>query len=971
MPKFFADADDFFSSSEEESDFDDEPEIPQQDHFSSDDETEEEAAEPEPVRAPTTGTGRRWLREGLSSDDETEQKRTVRSQKDKLYDQLEGTIKKMRNHMKINDWVSLHTDFNKLTQQIEKGKKVIDKDGLPQFLIKMLVELEDFSNRIHGSKDQKKSMSSRNYKSMNTMRQKLRKYNKQYAKQIEEYRKAPEEGEQEVPSDDEGEDKAESEDWLSDEEEESEKKAQPRGRSFWLRKDDDESSSEEDEDFFSDDEAPKKKKRGKKKRKGGKKKATDDRAKPKESDKPKEIEWTEELVDKKLEELLAQRGRRGYDRKAQPKKIEALLIKSKSVRQTADLFLAIIAAYFDVNPNLHTYMPIDIWKSAYEYTRKLMKLLDTNRNVSLVPTEDQIAARAKKNAEGIYVVGDIFTIYNKLDTEFTKSLQQIDPHTNDYVNRLADESHLILLAEKVQKYLARQNEYRNMARIALARLQHLYYKSASFIEKADKVISDREHAQEIERLKEEAELQAKIKADQAKQSSAGEKENKNSNIPDATAAAATDTVVSIAPDDIPKRKTITADGVTKLFTKLSSLIYEYGDERLKARAVLCMIFHHALHNRFYEARDLLLMSHLQETIQHMDIPTQILFNRTMVQMGLCAFRTGMISECLSCLSDFYAAGRVKELLAQGLMANRYGDRNPEQEKIEKRRQVPYHMHINLEMLECAHLICALLHEVPNMAFHKIDPKKKIISRYFRRLLEYYDRQDFAGPPENNRDHIIVASKALGKGDWQTCTKLLLSLPFWRLVADADNVKSLITTKIKEEGLRTYLFNFSSHYESLSLKQLSDIFELTTNTVHSIVSKMMINEELHASWDQPTNTILLHGSEPTHLQQLALQFSDKVSTFVESTERESSRGFGYSDSRQEGGKKWDRRQDNRRDNRRQDNRRQDNRRQDNRRQDNRRQDNRRDNRRQDRRRQGNRQFGGNRSNYRDSGRRGYR
>ena len=66
---------------------------------------------------------------------------------------------------------------------------MIDKDGLPQFLIKMLVELEDFSNRIHGSKDQKKSMSSRNYKSMNTMRQKLRKYNKQYAKQIEEYRK--------------------------------------------------------------------------------------------------------------------------------------------------------------------------------------------------------------------------------------------------------------------------------------------------------------------------------------------------------------------------------------------------------------------------------------------------------------------------------------------------------------------------------------------------------------------------------------------------------------------------------------------------------------------------------------------------------------------------------------------------------------------------------------------------------------
>lgn len=102
---------------------------------------------------------------------------------------------------------------------------------------------------------------------------------------------------------------------------------------------------------------------------------------------------------------------------------------------------------------------------------------------------------------------------------------------------------------------------------------------------------------------------------------------------------------------------------------------------------------------------------------------------------------------------------------------------------------------------------------------------------------------------------------------------------WDLMVGADNVRAMLGRLIREESLRTYLFTYAHVYASLSLRSLADMFELPRQRVHSLVSKMIINEELLASLDDPSECAILHRSEPTRMQALALQLADKVRYFL--------------------------------------------------------------------------------------------
>merc|ERR1719228_257134 len=543
-----------------------------------------------------------------------------------------------------------------------------------------------------------------------------------------------------------------------------------------------------------------------------------------------DAEITIELVIKKLNEIMAARGKKKTNRKEQIELLHELATIGESHNLGPGVHLkvmfAIIAALFDYNPKLSDAMKPDSWEKCMQGVEDLLVLLDEQGDN--VTTGEQILEDSEQLDVPPYKVrGCFLTAVERLDEEFVKVLKGCDAHSNEYVDRLKDEPKVVEILEKADELVQKTGSASEICRIYLKRIEHVYFKF-------DPEVLD----------------QNKGKLEAGKETS------------------------------------------SDVLDKLCKYIYSKDStDRLRTRAILCHIYHHAIHDSWYAARDLMLMSHLQDSVHHSDPVTQILYNRTMVQLGLCGFRHAAIKDAHNALLDIQLGGRSKELIAQGLLPQRQHERilrSNEQEKIEKARQMPFHMHINLELLECVYLVSAMLIEIPYLSAHEYDARRRMISKSYYQQLRSSERQALVGPPESMREHVVAASKAMRNGDWRKARDFIINEKMngkeWDLFYDADSVRTMLTRKIQEESLRTYLFTYSNVYDSISIPILAELFELEVNNVHALVSKMIITEELMASLDQPSQCIVMHRSEPSRLQSIALQLSDKVSQLVENNER---------------------------------------------------------------------------------------
>ena len=268
-----------------------------------------------------------------------------------------------------------------------------------------------------------------------------------------------------------------------------------------------------------------------------------------------------------------------------------------------------------------------------------------------------------------------------------------------------------------------------------------------------------------------------------------------------------------------------------------------------------------------------------------------MFNRVIVQLGFSAFRAGAIEECHQALNEISNSQRAKELLGQG-----FSTKYPSQASTaEKQKLLPFHMHINLELLECVFMTCSLLLEIPSLAaasHSSRDSKRKVSARSFKGKLDFHDRQYFTGPPESVKDHIIHASRALQKGNWVKAYNLLSSIKIWNLFPDTEHLLSMMRKKLQVEGLRTYIFTYKHVYSKLSIGKLSEFFDIEHSSVVDILNNMILAGDINGSIEESNNYINFSANEyqRTKLQELAIIMNEKVGLLTEKNEKTASNGF---------------------------------------------------------------------------------
>lgn len=663
--------------------------------------------------------------------------------------------------------------------------------------IKTIADLEDLVNEVNEKqKSSGKKMNANNARGFNAMKQKVKKNNKEYITEVEKYR-----------GDKDG--------FMESDEEEEVEVVQKTKRSQRERIEALDAALDE-EGFATVG-------------KGG-----------------RALVYTPESILKHLRSIVESRGKKNTDRYEQIRVMERLLEVATTAYQRVRTLLTIIATRFDVTASSSlNHMSQEQWKSASREFSLLMETLEANQWLVVIEGAEEWEDDEKQPPTDklLRVPGSVVSLLERLDDELTRSLQQTDPHTSEYIERLRDEQALytdivraLIYYERIGKKAEIDKQSDGINRITIRRLEHLYFKPTA-----------------VSKILEEKTWEA---------------------------------LPGTLDCDLTPRSVHSE--VPTIVQTLCNFLFANSEGIIRARAMLCQIYFLALQDMFYKARDLMLMSHLTENIASFDVSTQILFNRTLVQIGLCAFRAGLCYEAQGILQEICGSGRQKELLAQGVMMQRYSTVTPEQERLERQRQLPFHMHINLELLECVYLTCSMLLEIPLLAQTGSSPdvRKRVISKTFRRMLEYAERQVFQGPPENTRDHVMQAAKNLASGDWKKCQELIAKISIWDLLgSDKEKVKTMLAEQIQEEGLRTYLFTYAPYYDTLSVGTLSDMFELDDKKIAAIVSKMISHEELAAALDQVNHAIVFRkGVELSRLQSQIISLSEKAMGILESNEK---------------------------------------------------------------------------------------
>ena len=331
----------------------------------------------------------------------------------------------------------MHAEMDKLNRQV---LRFLEAGKAPKQYIRIIAEVEDTMNEaLAKQKVTPKKMNATQARALNAVKQKVKKTNKDYQTQIDAYR-------------------ADKDDFMQTSEEEAPAPKAVTKKTVRIESDAPMAAEDDDEGFATVG-------------KSG-----------------RALTYTPESIFKHLRGIMDTRGKKNTDRTEQIKVMEKLNEIANTPYQQIRVLLTLVSTRFDLGSGTSNVMPLEHWKAAEKELASLFSILEKNRDYVVVENaeeweDDEKPPALQEGEKYIKVPGSIVSYVERLDDELVRSLQSIDPHTSEYIERLQDEGSLyniifqgLLYYEHVRKDESLEVPQDSVNRIIMRRLEHVYFK---------------------------------------------------------------------------------------------------------------------------------------------------------------------------------------------------------------------------------------------------------------------------------------------------------------------------------------------------------------------------------------------------------------------------------------------------------------------------------------------------------------
>jgi translation initiation factor 3 subunit C len=188
----------------------------------------------------------------------------------------------------------------------------------------------------------------------------------------------------------------------------------------------------------------------------------------------------------------------------------------------------------------------------------------------------------------------------------------------------------------------------------------------------------------------------------------------------------------------------------------------------------------------------------------------------------------------------------------------------------------------------------MLLEIPNISENKFTIQRDVISRNFRKLIEQYDQKGMQFVPQTSRDKIVEAARALHKSDWTEAFNQISAITMFARLEEFQKgqLKEQLLNAFKDAALKIFVIESEAQYESFSITNVCQQFEIKKETLIKQVSKLIVKDTISGRIDLASNSVIFNKqsqsalssenrAEMDYLQSVNL---DKIRQLVDSNDR---------------------------------------------------------------------------------------